>query len=1105
MLFAEISGKCHNVFFERICAARPPQLGRSASKSAREMIYMKKRSFTAFATAVLFGILSLVFPSAAEQQKRTVTVAYIDYNNFVCEQGDGEVTGYGAEMMKLISDYAGWECDFVYFPWVEAYEKVKNGEIDFYLAARRSEERERYFDFSTYKLFDEVMNLYVTQDKLIAYEDFTQFDGMTVGVLENSDEMNYFTEYAKKNNFSFTFREYATNSSVVEALKKGEVDAAGIVNYATPDDVCIIGNFGIAPAYLMSRDGSELMKEFRSAHIKAYTNDPEFFEKLSHKYYNTSVNIMFSTEEQRYIAENGSIRVGMIQNEEPLTYINADGEADGITVGIMDELSRKSGLAFEYEIFSAETALEALKNGDTDVIAGVVRSDFSENEALSGAVYGNLYESTLVFAGLITEFSAESSLTVVVPDKLGKAKDFLSANYPNFCFISCDTTAAGLDLINSGRADIIIQNMFCLRQLLLNPRYSRLEIFPTYSYDERIMYSVLSENKIISSILDKSLVAMGNAGVNEKIIESTVLKEGSLGLDDFLYVYGTQITLIAVLVLSCVTLLIIVLIFRQRTNRLLRANNSLLSSAIEHAESASKAKTQFLAHVSHEIRTPMNSIIGLVALARADDDCSRKQEDYLSRIDISSKLMLGLLNDILDMSAIEGGKMRIDNNPFDFRCLIFELSTVLHQQAIQKNIALKIHSEGILDKRLRGDVLRVNQVLLNIMSNAIKFTPNGGRVVLDVKQLERDDDKITIQFAISDTGVGMGDDMMKRLFEPFEQENASTAHFYGGSGLGLSIAKELTTLMGGTITARSRVGWGSVFTVVIPFEVISEENENIKPDFSTIHVLVADSDRITCEYTEKLLRRFGMSGNYAYDEETMFKLLNEATEDDNPYGLFLIDRSFSKNDSLGIIKRVRKQYGGGMTILLLSAYDTDRISSDGIGAGADYVLHKPLFQSDLFNVLIETENSREYRRIQFGEIPAPKFDFSGKKVLIAEDVAINLMVASELLKNVGFTTVGAENGKLALERYMTSSENEFDCIMLDINMPEMDGYQVARSIRAAGRGDSAGIQIFAMTANAFSADEDSAIEAGMNGHISKPIDTAVLYKTLYNSIFGNKA
>lgn len=526
----------------------------------------------------------------------------------------------------------------------------------------------------------------------------------------------------------------------------------------------------------------------------------------------------------------------------------------------------------------------------------------------------------------------------------------------------------------------------------------------------------------------------------------------------------------------------------------LKRQQKILQDALLVAQKANDAKRDFLSRMSHEIRTPMNAIIGMSAIAFNYLDDKKRTADCLSKITFSSKHLLMLLNDVLDMSKIENGKLNIRQELFDLKNLVTSLADINYGLATAKGLAFEIVISGFKDELLLGDSMRVNQILLNLLSNAIKFTPKGGSVRLEIRMLRSASDKIWLRFIVKDSGIGMKKEFLEHLYEPFEQADNGIARKYGGTGLGMAITKNLVAIMDGTIEVESQEGAGTTFMVDLPFGV-SKVDKKTAVEIGEMRVLVVDDDNDTCEHAAVLLKGMGVNVDWALNGFEAIEKVRSACEDDGRcYDVCFIDWCMPELDGIETARRMRRYVGPDVLIIIISAYDWSGIEEQAKAAGVNAFIAKPFFASNLYNTLLTVSRKPELGFSAVGN--KETYDFGGKKVLLVEDNELNMEIASELLKFVNLQVEHAENGKVAVDLFRNSKEKEYALIFMDIQMPLMNGYDAARCIRSSEHPAAGTIPIIAMTANAFNDDVQAAFDAGMNGHLAKPIDVEVLYKTI---------
>ncbi|QNL44971.1 response regulator [Oscillibacter hominis] len=525
-----------------------------------------------------------------------------------------------------------------------------------------------------------------------------------------------------------------------------------------------------------------------------------------------------------------------------------------------------------------------------------------------------------------------------------------------------------------------------------------------------------------------------------------------------------------------------------------------LRDALINAQNANAAKQNFLSRMSHEIRTPMNAIIGMTTIAAAYIEDRQRVEDCLEKIGYSSKHLMSLINDILDMSKIDEGKMTIAHEVFNLESVAESITSIIYPQAEAKGLDFTMPLIDLTDTVLIGDSLRLNQILLNLLSNALKFTPSGGSVKLEIRQIQKKNGRVRLRFTVSDTGIGMSEEFMNRLFLPFEQESNTTSQKYGGTGLGMSICKNLVTLMGGILTVKSKPEQGSTFSVELDFDVSASAEHPALHNHQVLEalkVLVADDDRDCCIHTSLLLGNLGILSKWVLTGAECVEEVLTSHKTGEDYDVCLIDWKMPDMDGIEVTRRVREYVGPDTTIIIITAYDWSSIEQSAREAGANAFLSKPIFASTLYNTLLAVTGIEKAVRSQGHTRQCPAL--VGKRVLLAEDNELNREIAVELLKMTGMEIDCAGNGQEAVERFLSNSD-AYDLILMDVQMPLMDGYQATEAIRNTEAAKAKTIPIIAMTANAFHEDVVRAREAGMNEHLAKPIDPDRLYQVIERSI-----
>ena len=519
---------------------------------------------------------------------------------------------------------------------------------------------------------------------------------------------------------------------------------------------------------------------------------------------------------------------------------------------------------------------------------------------------------------------------------------------------------------------------------------------------------------------------------------------------------------------------------------------AILEDALHMAQAANEAKTAFLSSMSHDIRTPMNAIIGFLALMKDETDNQEIVREYTRRIDEASHHLLSLINDVLDMNKIESGSTTLSISEMNMADVIEEINTIIRPQAKAKNQSFDIFVPHLKHENLIGDKMRINQILINLLSNAVKYTQNGGAIQLRVEEMSQVLNNYSrIRFTVSDNGLGMSEEYQKVIFDPFTREETKITHEIQGTGLGMAITKSLVDLMGGTIRVESLLGEGSTFTVELELRIQEKEDD---PEFwkehKVVKMIVADDDEEICRGIVKAMSRVGVIADYATDGESAVRMMREHREAGQPYDLILLDWQMPNLNGLETARLIRKNYSDKIPILLLTAYDWSDIEEEAREIGIDHFMPKPFFMSTFKEAVRRVMGSQ--KREQSSQTDVVR----DKHILVVDDIEVNRIILVKILTTLGASCDVAGNGREALEAFEKSQPGDYDLILMDIQMPVMDGYEATRSIRASSHPSAKTVPIIAMTANAFVDDVREAIESGMDAHIAKPVQIDNLKDTI---------
>ena len=913
---------------------------------------------------------------ARTSEKRVLRVAFPQVDGMSWTAEDGTHHGMLVDYLNEIAKYTGWEYEYIdtkgpamLNEFVEGKYELMGG--NYYIPAL-----EKYYAYPNYNMgYSRSLLLARSDDRSIHSYDLESMNGKTIGVYENAREnIRRLKEFMAINGLYCNIRYYKQEDMVGKIglypyLAKGEIDLL-LNNVAhISDSVRVVVAYDSQPYYIVTNPGNkEVLDGLNMALERILDANPNFAaERYAVNFPDRLVNIQLSDRDLEYVNERKTITVAVPENWYPLYCKETPlKNHTGIMADVLDEIKSFTGLRFSY-VYAKNyaDAIRLIQQGDADIL-GFFLGDENDAAQLGLALSASYVSANnIIVRNKACSYPAPGLVGALVENQ--RLPSGISVEKIRFY----PSIKEALFAVNNGEADFIYGLSSRMEQDILRYHFTNLAPVTLVNDQSTISFALpIPVDPDLLTILNKAINNLSESErtvIRNRNLESIGVSEFSL--TDFIYANPLQFMFIVMFVLSVLFTALLLAIGARMKATVIQGN-------LKRAEAANLAKSEFLSRMSHEIRTPMNGIVGMSTIAMQNIDNTDKIKDCLEKVIMSSKHLLALINDVLDMSKIESGKVELRHECFNFRAFLQDFENLYGEQAKSKGISYETVLASDLEVQIIGDSLRLNQVLSNLLSNALKFTPAKGIIKLRVSKTGEDQENVYLRFEVIDTGCGIAEENYDKIFESFEQENVDVTYKYGGTGLGLSIVKRFTQLMGGGIHVTSVQGSGSTFTVDLPFGKIKESGKPTR---------------------------------------------------------------FSDID--------------GRSDLARDCYVID-------------------------------------------------YDFKGKRILLVEDNELNREIAEELIGATGASVESAEDGVQAVEMFKESAEGYYDLILMDVQMPHMDGYEATRCIRALGRSDAQKVPIFAMTANAFAEDVQKSREAGMNAHISKPLNIRAVYKQMNRYLQG---
>ena len=1048
----------------------------------------------------LLLLLSAVLPVKAAAETAPAKVVRVgsfeDTFNYVNEKGARK--GYGYELLETLSGYTGWQFEYVTCDWSDCFEKLKNGEIDIIGGISYTEDRTQEMLFSDEPMGVEKYYLYADLSRAdISASDFKTLNGKKIGVLMGTEPEVMLAEWEEKYGLKTEHVNISNNEDVKQKLANHEIDCFVSLEESFWAErgistITRVGESGIY--YAINKNRPDIKEELDDAMRALDEAVPFYTADLYKRYFSMDYTPILTGEEKAWLRKHGAIRMGFLASDSGVsTFDPATGEFTGVITDYIQFAADCLGnQELEFQLVgydSKEAELDALKSGEIDMI---FHCDQNPNlaEEYHFACTNTTWTSNLMAVTNKQHFNENNVNRIAVPQNKLSLKKYLAFYYPQWEIVDCDTQEDAARLVKDGQADCFVTGISS------ENKYSKKYSFYSVPLVNpvRSCFAVNSGNRSLLSILNKTIKAMP---VNMLAGALAMYKSSArkVTLSDFIKDNFFKVMLISSIAVAVVLLTILMLLQKARKAEAAARKaasdtqelNAKLQVAVEKAESANRAKSTFLSNMSHDIRTPMNAIIGFTTLALSNIDDTERVKDYLGKTLASSNHLLSLINDVLDMSRIESGKIHLEEVEVNLSDVLHDLKTIVSGQIYAKQLELYMDVMDVTDEDVYCDKTRLNQILLNLLSNAIKFTPAGGTVSVRVRQLAG---KVRgcgqYEFRIKDNGIGMSQEFAQKIFEPFERERTSTVSRIQGTGLGMAITKNIVDMMGGTIEVQTAQGKGTEFTVCVPMRAQTEQRPVEKiTELEGLKALVVDDDFNTCDSVTKMLVKVSMRAEWTLSGKEAVLRARQSIEMSDVYHAYIIDWRLPDMNGIEVTRQIRSLHDD-TPIIILTAYDWSDIEVEAKAAGVTAFCAKPMFMSDLRETLMSALGQKPADAVQ-GLLPEKNADFKGKHILLVEDNELNREIAQEILREYGFLVDSAENGAVAVEKVSTAAPGSYDLVLMDVQMPIMDGYTATRKIRALDDPARAKLPILAMTANAFDEDRRNALESGMNGFLSKPI------------------
>ena len=1049
--------------------------------------------------------------------RKPVRFAYQEFNRqMMVDENNKPVGGYAYDYVQTVGTYAGWDIEFVPCDsFADSVRLLLAGEVDLIYQISYTQERAKEMLFPDEPMGYEYYYLYSTANNTsITPDDYESLNGRTVGVTSGTTLIDLLKRWCKTKNVTLTIAEYEDIPKKEADLYAGRIDLDLELSMLAKRNLSAVEKIGSSAYYMaVNKERPDLVDDINSAVEKILNNDLFYFSRLQERYFSETVlSRNLTLEEKKWIADHQVLRVGYFDNYLPFSDMDENGSPIGAGIEVVGEILRhlklEDSLKVEFICFhNQEEGYRAVESDAIDVMLPAYISNSVKNDyRIIGGKSLAVVTSNLAF---LNEYGDGKHKRIGV-NRYNVMQHYYSMDaFPESEIVFYGGIRECLDGLLAGTSDGTFLNGFRSEALLKPAKYHSLRT--VRAQRDFHLYMAFAEGNVgLMLLMNRGLTMLDPDFIN-KAAYSYVGRIYTFSPMDFLQDHMLSVLVAVAIVVALIAALVVYWVANRKLaginrelvtysetiekqreqeselRKQLEKNQNELEDALQMAQAANRAKTTFLSNMSHDIRTPMNAIIGFTGLAASHVDDTERVQEYLAIIARSSEHLLSLINDVLDMSRIESGKMTLNEKPESLADILHVLRDIVQADIHAKQHNFFIDTVDVRNELVYCDKLRLNQVLLNLISNAIKYTRPGGTISLRIVQKATSNTGYaTFEFRCKDNGIGMSEEFAETIFDPFTREENTTVSGIQGTGLGMAITKNIVDMMGGSISVHSKKGEGTEFIVQVDFRIAEPKTPDPTiSELQGLRSLVVDDDVNACQSIADMLRDVGMRSEWCVSGKEAVIRTEESLRHGDLFKVYVVDWLMPDMNGIETVRRIRKVVGKDASIIILTAYDWSGIEKEAREAGVTGFVSKPLFPSDLKRVLLQAcgrpspDHATREEQIQ---------SWKGKRILMVDDYELNLRIGVLQFQAQGMVVDTALNGQIAVNMIRANGADAYDFVLMDVQMPVMDGYEATSIIRKLPGGDK--LKIIAYSANAFAEDREKSLKAGMDGHIAKPLKLA---------------